>query len=154
MNAKYFGASILCLAIAASANAIAACDDDRSLLRDEAKRIELLQWADAEIFSRKFSQADFRVAGMIGPGRYGANFSTERSGIRVPEWLSDYVIRAVGPDRFHPNVLFVGKFRYQGIIITRGEFESSLAGTPVEVARLDEWSGRLGLMCYADMPDR
>lgn len=126
------------------------CGEYRDLIHDTKKREELVRWADTEIFSRKFESNDFRVAGMIGPGRDGANFSLERAEIKIPQWLEGYVIRAVGPDKFQPNVLFVGRRRYQGLIITQNELDKSIKGTSIDITKLEEWSGRVGLICYGD----
>ena len=124
------------------------CDEYSKVIKTNGNVV--LRWADAEIFARTFVSQDFRVAGMIGPGRNGANFSIDRSRIQTPAWLSEYNIRSIGPDRFHPDVLLIGKRRYEGIVITRGELEPSLKGTSIEFSKLIERSARLGAMCFVD----
>lgn len=127
------------------------CGEYRKILNDDARRAQLLQWADNEIFSRKFEKKDFdEVLGFVGPGRHGADFSIDRSGIEVPAWLDGYAIRSVGPDRFHPDVLFVARRRFQGIIITRGDFERSLIGTNIDKSGVEERNGRLAMICDID----
>ena len=124
------------------------CGQYQRLLEDNAKREQLLNWADREIFSRNFSEYDFRVSGMMGPNRYGGNFSIDRANISMPSWLAGYNIRAVGPNKLHPDVLLIGKRRYQGVVVTRGSLDDSLKGTTITLASLDDWEGRLGVMCY------
>ncbi len=127
------------------------CGEYIEMLNSNARQLDLIRWADREVFSKSFEQEDFdEITGFVGPGRNGANFSIERSGIALPPWLDGYTIRAVGPDKSRPNVLLVGRRRYQGILITRGEFGESLAGTTVDRSRVEKQVGRLALLCYPD----
>lgn len=127
------------------------CGEYRKILNDDVLRAQLLQWADGEIFSRTFEKKDFdEVLGFVGPGRHGADLSIDRSGIKVPAWLDGYAIRSVGPNRFHPDVLFVARRRFQGIIITRDDFERSLSGTNIDKSGVEERDGRLAMICGMD----
>jgi hypothetical protein len=127
------------------------CGEYKKILNDNMQRAQLLQWADSEIFSRRFEKKDFEeVLGFVGPGRNGADLSIDRSGIKVPAWLNGYAIRSVGPDKYHPNVVFVARRRYQGILITRGEFEESLKGTNIDKSGPEERKGRLAMICAVD----
>lgn len=121
------------------------------ILDSDELRAQLLQWADEEVFSRTFEKKDFEeILGFVGPGRQGADFSIERSRMRIPSLLDGYVIRSVGPDRYHPNVIFVARRRYQGILITRGDFEDSLRGTKIDPSAPERREGRFAMICSLD----
>lgn len=134
-----------------------ACADQRSvdcgayskMIHDSDRREELLKWADDQVFSRNFEKKDFdEITGFVGPGRTGANFSIEKSGIEVPRWLDGYTIRAVGPDKFHPDVLLVGLRRYQGILIARKDLDESVSRTTMDKSKIEGREGRLAMICY------
>ncbi|MFC4822194.1 hypothetical protein [Dokdonella ginsengisoli] len=127
------------------------CGGYAEILRSDDLRAQLLRWADEEIFSRTFGKKDFEeILGFVGPGRQGADFSIERSGIQIPSFIDGYSIRSVGPDRYHPNVIFVARRRYQGILISRGDFEDSLKGTKIDPSAPEMRKGRLAMICSLD----
>jgi hypothetical protein len=111
----------------------------------------MARWADEQIFARTFEPEDFDTVGFVGPGKGGANFALELAGIQLPAMLTGYTVRSVGPDRYRPDVIFLGKRRYQGILITRGELDESLTRTTIDPRRVEQPNGRLAMMCYTEV---
>jgi hypothetical protein len=124
------------------------CDDYLDGLRDDVRRRELTDWADREIFSRTFTPDDFGSGGPTGPGKGGRYFRIERANISIPDSLSGYLIRSVGPDLYHPEVLLVGARRYQGYLISRGTFEQGMSDAGISIPTLEAWRERVGVMCF------
>lgn len=128
------------------------CGEYWKFIDDSEANSSLLTWADKEIFDRSFSREDFQAYdSFVGPGKGGRNFDLAISNIQVPSFLEGYTIRSVGPNRDRPDVIYVGKRRYQGILITKDDFQSSidkLLGTPL---RIKNATGRVGLICYVDI---
>ncbi|MBA8882317.1 hypothetical protein [Dokdonella fugitiva] len=141
-------------ATASSANA-APANRPRSHLRDVGSVATCSPraapaWADAQIFSRTFKSSDFDPYAPAGPGRGGGNLDVEKIGLQMPELIKGYVVRSIGPDKFHPDVILVGHRGSQGILVARGELMESLRGTTVDVSRLEERHRRLAMLCYVD----
>ncbi|HEY6939915.1 MAG TPA: hypothetical protein VI238_00460 [Dokdonella sp.] len=126
------------------------CDEYKNVLRDDARSAQLLAWADAQIFSRTFKSSDFDPYAPAGPGRGGGNLDVEKIGLQMPELIKGYVVRSIGPDKFHPDVVLIGHRGSQGILMARGELMESLRGTTVDVSRLEERHRRLAMLCYVD----
>lgn len=143
--------SCVLLALVASCTPSDGCDEYRSLLGSSDARADLARWADEQIFARTFESQDFDTLGFVGPGKGGANFALELAGIQLPATLTGYTVRSVGPDRYRPDVIFLGKRRYQGLLIARGELEASLSRTTIDRSRVEKLDGRFAMMCYAEV---
>lgn len=142
---------IACSLCLLSCDARGFCGEYKKLVEEKNTYETLVAWADKEIFTRTFEQKDFRQFDkFVGPGKGGADFDIQIASIKIPPILQGYVIRSVGPNRFHPDVILVGKRRYQGILITKGDFHASLGKIEGEALRIEEQIGRTGTICYGD----
>lgn len=144
-------ASFVLLAMVAGCSPDGGCDDYRRALGRSDVRAELVRWADEQIFARTFDSEDFDPVGFVGPGKGGANLALARAGIQLPTMLMGYTVRSVGPDRYRPDVIFLGKRRYQGILITRGELDEALTRTTIDRRRVEQPNGRVAMMCYTEV---
>lgn len=142
---------LACSASLFSCSASKGCGEYREMINDESVNHLLIEWADREVFSRVFERKNFeKFDKFVGPGKGGANFNIETANITIPTLLAGYSIRSVGPDRDRPDVILIGKRRYQGILITRADFYGSLNKIGGEPLHIVEHIGRTGMLCYED----
>jgi hypothetical protein len=118
------------------------------VLDDPARNAELLAWADKQIFSRDFKDADYSDLQSPEIARGGGNFNLHRAGVSPPSWMKGWATKGIGHDWAHPDIVFVGKGSGQGIIITRGEFDAYLKRTEVEPSRIEHRKNRMAMICY------
>jgi len=123
------------------------CGAYRSLVDDSGPRTELTQWADQAVFSRQFLESDFQLGGMSGPGPGPGNLKPELALTLLPDYLKGYNVRLIGPDRKRPSMVLIGESNYQGILISRGAFDSELAKTRIKQDELELSIDRVGLIC-------
>lgn len=126
------------------------CGEYNRYVDDKEANEQLLRWADANVFNREFTDADLRVGSIVGPGGRFKSISIERSDLHVPKWFEDHELKVLGPDQYKPNVIFVGKRRYQGLIIARRTLEDSIAGTEVILDLLEKRTERVAVICYQE----
>lgn len=123
------------------------CGEYNVYLSDAKAREKLVEWADTAIFSKTFSADDFARGGMNGPGPGPGNLRNEIAGALLLSELSNQNIRFMGRDGFNPDMILVGKRKYQGILISRSDFDSDLAKIRLTKDRLEGSVGRVGLLC-------
>lgn len=123
------------------------CGEYRAYLDDSKARERLVEWADDAVFSRAFSEDDFARGGMNGPGPGPGNLRNEVASTLLPSELSNQNIRFIGQSGLNPDMVLIGRKKYQGILISRGDFDSSLARTRLTKDRLEGSVGRVGLLC-------
>ena len=147
-----YSCALMSAALLSSGGCSNDCETYKAIVRSDEDQAKLIDWADGEIFSRTFEMDDFeKVPGFVGPGKGGANFDLSHTDIEIPALLSGYTIRSVGPDRYHPEVILVGKRRYQGILITRGSLDESLRRTTMDRQRVEESKERVAMICYTEV---
>lgn len=133
--------------MAASACGGPSCTDYGRIVNDEERRARLLEWADAHVFSREFSEGDFNMGLLVGPGRSGA-FSRDTFASHVPGFIVGYEIRPLGQDRRRPEGLFLGRSSFSGVIVSRGEMNALLLETGFAEGGFEATADRLGAICH------
>lgn len=128
------------------------CEDIRNLIEVESTRVELLNWADENVFSKKFDwmKKDFQpLSSYTGPGKRGVMINVEVVGIKMPKFLSDYYLWSIGPDETMPDAIFFGKngMNYKGIVVTKSDFRKSLQGEGDLIKYIDHNFDRIGILC-------
>lgn len=114
---------------------------------DQSSYDQIVEWADRNVFSRSFSVKELRAGSLVGPGRRALPRSIHKG---LPIDLADFEVRIVDSDWENPDLIFVGKRRLQGILISRRKINVSLssAGLPIEL--MEKTKGRVALMCYQE----
>lgn len=127
------------------------CGKYNKFVDDSKSSEELLLWADGNIFDRDFSDSDLRVGQIVGPGGRFKSISLDRSGRRPPPgFLKDYEIKIVGPNQYHPNIIFIGRSGYKGVVVSRNEMDESVVGTEIISDLLWKRRGRIAVICYQE----
>ena len=72
----------------------------------------------------------------------------EKTGIKLPnDLLGDY-LWLVGPDESRPDVIFIGRANFKGIIVTKNDYYESMGMLKDwEVPSTEHKYDRLGIIC-------
>lgn len=124
------------------------CASYRHYVENPTQRALIIDWADKQIFSKDFLDDKFSAIGLAGPGHFG--LSKERSGVTMPKDLSRDEVRFVGPNKIHPETIFIGHKAYQGLIITREQSVETWAGEDTHADWFGPAYGRISVMCYSE----
>jgi len=122
------------------------CDQYSVYVHDENAYKVLVDWADKEVFSRRFEKEDFSVVGFVGPGRSGA-FLIDHAGISLPDDLAGYELRPIGPDHLEPAGIFIGSSAFRGLFISRASMSEMLQAAGYSEDGLEEKSERVATIC-------
>ena len=128
-----------------------ACGKYLSVLEDPDRVDALVSWADAEVFSRTFSDADFRIGHFSGPGYASLTFDRRAGALRLPDGLpSDLEVRIVNQSEGRILTIFLGGGRYRGLLVARDDWNASIDGRRLKEQMITARVGRVGLVCYTD----
>lgn len=126
------------------------CGEYRAMASDPLALAEVVRWADGNLFAREFSDSEFMLGRLSGPGRYGHSIDPNSSSLVVPDWLKQYEIRFLGATKFHPSAVFIGRRRYQGLIVFRDESKAVVNDALTSASALESRNGRIAVMCYRE----
>lgn len=123
------------------------CGDYWRFIEEPEASARLERWADEAIFSRSFGDTEFQRRDTGGPGPGPGNLKPDVAETLLPDYLKGYNVRLIGPDSARPSMVLIGARKYQGIMISRGELDTDLAGTRLAKEQLEGSKGRIGLLC-------
>ncbi|MEJ1095808.1 hypothetical protein V9L00_04320 [Pseudoxanthomonas sp. CCNWLW206] len=123
------------------------CGKYYRLASDGESYLAVREWADREVFGRSFTESDLRSGSLIGPGRRAIS---RKIGMNLPEELVGSEVRILGQDWENPDAIFIGKVRFQGIVVTRNGMSESLAAVGLSPKLLDSAKERIAVMCYQE----
>lgn len=104
-------------------------------------------WADREVFAQTYADGDLRSGSLLGPGKRALS---RKIGMNLPEGLAGSEVRVLGSNWKYPDAIFIGKARFQGLIVTRRGMRESLADIGLSSELLDSTKGRVAVMCYQE----
>lgn len=123
------------------------CQPYRDALTDKRVRIALVEWADRNVFSRRFSDADSVTSTRRGPvGRY-MNINVRVGPELLPGFASPVPVQIQGKDLAAPDLVFIGNLHFRGILISRRDFDSDLKAVGRDPAGVVQVSNRVALEC-------
>ncbi len=123
------------------------CKPYRDALTDKQVRIALVEWADRNVFSRRFSDADSVTSTRRGPvGRY-MNISAQVGPELLSGFASPVPVQIQGKDLAEPDLVFIGNLHFRGILISRRDFDSGLKAVGRDPAGVVQVSNRVALEC-------
>jgi len=124
------------------------CGSYHEYVENDKLAATLLSWADSEVMNRSYAENELRGGSLVGPGRRAIRLAAAR--IDLPEGLANSEIRVLNQDARGPTAIFIGKRRFQGLIITRDSMPGSLKAIGLTPELLDSINGRLAVMCYQE----
>ena len=150
-------ATILLCGTLLSGCSTAECGWQSKFVDSDSSHEFIIQWADAEVFSRKYSSEDVFGGRLAGPGRVALRIN--KLGIPLPEHeLSPTLprsafnieVRLIGDDINDPIGVFFGQSSYRGVIIAKSSIEDAVNAGKIELAALSARRGRVGLVCVSE----
>ncbi|MEZ5464663.1 MAG: hypothetical protein R3F22_05425 [Lysobacteraceae bacterium] len=123
------------------------CGRYRHFLKNADDRVSLQQWADSEIFTRSFTSSELRTNCLRGPLPSPGCLKRDLAQSLLPDGLKHHYVRLIGMNADRPDMILIGLRKFQGLLVSRGSFDSALAQTRFTKDRLEGVEGRVGLLC-------
>lgn len=119
-------------------------------IEEDGEYQKLIEWADKEIFSRKFQESEFISGNFSGPGLRHYTINLAKSGVSSPEWLLDYEVRVMGDSLPEFSAIFVGGGRYAGLVVSRDEWDVSVNDRIIPSQQIKLRRERIALVCHVE----
>lgn len=111
-------------------------------------RAEVVSWVDTHLMAQPLDPRVLWLGQMPGPGKRAVSLQT--LGVMLPAGLEGAEVRILGPDPTRPAAVFIGRRRYQGVLIARESMPAALPALNLTPDVLDAMNGRVAVMCYQE----
>lgn len=133
------------------------CGWQSKFVDNDSSHDAILQWADSEIFSRKFSSEQVFGGRMAGPGntalrihKIGIQLPSEQLTPTIPVDILNFEVRLIGSNLSDPLGVFIGQSSYRGIIIARNNLADTATAGRLSIKALSGQRGRVALVCVTE----
>lgn len=121
------------------------CYSYRPILASDDLSKDLAEWADSEIFSRKFVKTELSSGRLAGPGSYAV--PKRKFGLHLPSYVIDGEVRPLFSKSGSVVAVFIGNTSYNGVIIAKESIDSAYRDLDFTKGPEDEVNGRVTLVC-------